>query len=350
MKIKPIERLLRDTNTISPLGSHQSILVAAYNIYEGGGKIILEGLIKEFLSNGTFATIIVNEELQISSPDEKKIKIERKPAGFLRKIILEIEIQRKVKKFDALLMLGNFPPILKNEKPTYLFIQNVFFLESLENIFLTTGTWLKPLVQKAVFLACSRNAENVIVQTNHMMERVKNNSFLKNKNTFLYNFIDLDEILSITITPRKKENAKSIIYLASDLKHKNHEIIHKSLGMIKKNIGSFEFIVCLNKKSRCLKTYEVLSTGYDFKLKNISGMTRSEVLKSISESSLMIYPSLNESLGLPIIESIILRTPVILPHLRYAYEFKNYAEAYFEPRDPQALTQAIVKFFKLQDQ
>ena len=64
----------------------------------------------------------------------------------------------------------------------------------------------------------------------------------------------------------------------------------------------------------------------------------------MKESKCLIYPSLTESLGLPLIEANILNIPIIASDLNYIFEVCNPIET-FNPFSAQSLYDVLIKYF-----
>ena len=61
----------------------------------------------------------------------------------------------------------------------------------------------------------------------------------------------------------------------------------------------------------------------------------------VKESDIVLYPSLTESLGLPLLEAIMLEKVIIASDRPYAREILGEAAIYFDADDPQDIAQKI---------
>lgn len=138
----------------------------------------------------------------------------------------------------------------------------------------------------------------------------------------------------------KKFDIKSksyFIYPANLWKHKNHEVLILAFKMfLNKNKNSnfkliltgasvdrkkelTEFITKLNLQN------DIIFTGY---------LKENEILSLIKNSFSVVYPTLFEGFGIPIFESIILKTPVICSDLKVLKEILGDGNYYFDQRKP----------------
>ncbi len=67
-------------------------------------------------------------------------------------------------------------------------------------------------------------------------------------------------------------------------------------------------------------------------------------LKAVYSGSIaLIYPSLYEGFGLPVVEAMLSKTPVITSHVSSLPEAGGPGALYIDPKDPESLTDAINK-------
>jgi len=121
------------------------------------------------------------------------------------------------------------------------------------------------------------------------------------------------------------------------MNHKNHKNLIKAFLSIKKKYYP-SLVLTLNDKEKEKINYELLKKKiniYNFKILN-----EKSFFSLFSQCKYLIYPSLNESLGLPIIEAINLGVYPILPRLTYAQQFIK-SELDFDPYCPKSIANVI---------
>ena len=136
-----------------------------------------------------------------------------------------------------------------------------------------------------------------------------------------------------------------VIYPANFWKHKNHEMLLTAFGLARHD-GLAEDIrlVCtgapgerqqwLQRSARALGLHNhVLFPGY---------LATAELLALIANSAGVVFPSLYEGFGLPVIEAMATGVPVACSNVTSLPEVAGDAAILFDPRIPEQIARAIV--------
>jgi hypothetical protein len=127
-----------------------------------------------------------------------------------------------------------------------------------------------------------------------------------------------------------------LFYPASFYKHKNHKVI---LDLCKKKsilLDTIQFTFTIPFE----KNY-ILSKFSNNLITNIGPLTTEEVFDNYQNFNALIFPSLNESYGLPLIEAMKMNLYIICPDLPYAKWMCGKQAKYFIPNDSNSLYIAI---------
>jgi len=139
--------------------------------------------------------------------------------------------------------------------------------------------------------------------------------------------------------------AKYLIYPANFWKHKNHEMLLTAFGLARRSgLADDIRLVCtgapgarqqwLKQAARglCLENH-VLFPGY---------LANAELLALMTNSCGVIFPSLYEGFGLPIVEAMATGVPVACSNVTSLPEVAGDAAVLFNPRVPEDIAQAIL--------
>jgi glycosyltransferase involved in cell wall biosynthesis len=139
--------------------------------------------------------------------------------------------------------------------------------------------------------------------------------------------------------------AKYLIYPANFWKHKNHEMLLTAFGLARRSgLADDIRLVCtgapgarqqwLKQAARGLGLENhVLLPGY---------LANAELLALITNSCGVIFPSLYEGFGLPIIEAMATSVPVACSNVTSLPEVAGDAAILFDPRIPEQIAQAMI--------
>jgi glycosyltransferase involved in cell wall biosynthesis len=141
------------------------------------------------------------------------------------------------------------------------------------------------------------------------------------------------------------EAGKYLIYPANFWKHKNHEMLLTAFGIARHGgLADDIRLVCTGApgaRQQWLKQaahglgleQHILFPGY---------LTNAELLTLVTSSAGMIFPSLYEGFGLPVIEAMATGVPVACSNVTSLPEVAGDAAILFDPRIPEQIAQAMI--------
>lgn len=240
--------------------------------------------------------------------------------------------------------LNGLPPLFRFPRST----NKVFILFQNKNLFSYINYFDKKLFFRIKFIIYHlihfllinlflRNTDTIIVQTNSMRKTIlslkpKNkiiiqDKFWKNINLEIYRFNLIKnkrEITSKYLLNRIKDisrNNKIYFYPSSLEPHKNHKVL----------LNTFDKLSLISKRNiKLILTIDKSNVPIKYRSNELIlfiGNQPIDVINQIYKSSdFLLYPSLNESLGLPLIEASFYNIPIMAPNLDYVYDV---CEPYF---------------------
>lgn len=138
---------------------------------------------------------------------------------------------------------------------------------------------------------------------------------------------------------------KYLIYPANFWKHKNHEMLLTAFGMARsRGLADDIKLVCTGapgERQSWLKQASI-GLGLDQSVILPGYLKNAELLALISESAGVVFPSLYEGFGLPVIEAMATDVPVACSNVTSLPEVAGGAAILFDPRVPEQIAGAIV--------
>ena len=293
-------------------------LITLYNLYKGGSLTIYKNLSLE-LSKRNDVYQLTSDRMCGGSPSVRyplsrfnkiyRIFLDHVYTAFLATFF----------KVESLIMMGNFPCIFWFGKQScyfhntlYLSNQTFSLAQKLENKLFKAAMHLKPNCR-------------LLVQTEAAREALRKE--------FPERQIDICPMFTIEPTKiskgRRSTPGLKLFYPALNYPHKNHALLYS---------------VCDS-----LIDVEILLTTSADKLEEKKGivhlgeLTHYETIKTMCRSDALIFPSLNESLGLPLLEAAINGIPIIAAKLPYVDAvIENYYA--FDPNDETSIIEAVYNF------
>ncbi|WP_424684909.1 glycosyltransferase [Enterococcus sp.] len=189
--------------------------------------------------------------------------------------------------------------------------------------------WIYKNIGKLVYSFLFRKSEAyIIVQSNWLKSRMS----LSLNNKIIVAKPRIDEIIKKQPIIGKSIN---FFYPTSDFKYKNLKVITEAIEILEKqNINNFKVILTLDNNSQ---------NKFNSKIDLVGKITRQEVYDYLSKS-ILIFPSLLESFGLPLLEASQLGTLIFSADLEYAREtLQNYSNVKFFPPEDAVFLAKLMK-------
>jgi glycosyltransferase involved in cell wall biosynthesis len=142
-----------------------------------------------------------------------------------------------------------------------------------------------------------------------------------------------------------------LIYVSHPSEHKNHMNLVKSLPAILESFPGVQLLLTLDRDDPPNRRYrgfvrKIARAAEDIDVADrivwLGQLRPHEVFWALSQSDLMVFPSLSESFGLGLAESMAAGCPIVASDLPYAHEVAGTAALYFQPHKPQSIAHTVI--------
>jgi glycosyltransferase involved in cell wall biosynthesis len=319
------------------------IFIVAYNVNSGGGLILLEELLVGIPNNQEF---VLYADSRVNIKFAHNINVKKVNPSLISRFKAELEIRSNSREKDLVFCFGNFPPLFNLKAFVTVFFQNRILVDNTNISNFKFKKFLRLFFERIIFKFIAIHADEYIVQSESMrdllIKNIKNIPTRVSPFTKNFNF-------SKKKTHRKQDVNKYVfIYPASLDPHKNHINLVMAWKVLLDKKLKPKLLLTTNK-ALFLKEFSEL-TGLVSVL-NISfvGHVSHEILSKIySESDCLIYPSISESYGLPLVECNLNNMPIIASELDFVRDVCNPVET-FNPNSSRSIAAAVARFLGRQD-
>lgn len=307
------------------------IYIEASQINSNGGIVLLELLLQTLKEQNTNVKIYICYEHVL-----KKLKyLESTNIQFIKTSLFKTFFRYFIRRKNVLYFC-NLPP-LRHNLSSILYIHNQFFAEkpnwtskdssvSLNIRKYIYHKWLKHFMQKVDIVAC---------QTSGMAKQIINT----------YNVYPL--ILPFFKKSKEIKNANKkydFFYPGSVAIHKNNIVLLDAIE-IASNRNSFTIALTIEKQNTILQNrikHINEKAGYEV-IHNFGMICHDKVIEIMSLSHALLFPSLKESFGLPLIEALQQNITIISSDLPFTYEVVENPIT-FNPHDPSDIAAHMIRF------
>jgi len=319
-----------------------NIILSAFNVHTGGGLVLLSSLFKQKKIKKFILDFRIKKKIPYS---KKNIFVRRKI--FDRLFYFHSNIFNF--KSSHTICFNNLPPLLKPKSRVILFIQTFYFFANILNYNFNLYTTLRIYFEKIWFRIGIRNVDEIWIQTPTMKNRLvlylkklnlKNKIEVKEKPMIDAKLQSLIESKKFINTSKKKGY---FFYPADSAGHKNHKRLFLAFSKIKK---PFKLFLTIDEKSfkNNLSNIEIPEKG---EFINLNTLPRYKVLNFFKKKiDALIFPSLDESFGIPLIEACVFKKNILVSNKNYAHDLIENA-IYFNPYKVDSITSAINKYLNI---
>ena len=314
------------------------IFVDASNIHTGGGKVLLDDFLHsaaDFKSNKFI--VWVDKRYQISPSLVPLRHIVFKRVTIWGRLKLKICLKQLGMENDVIIYFGNIPPFNKSKCKSILMQNNRLVVDWLP-VDDSVRSRFRLLVERLLFKVFKNNVDEVIVQSRSMkflIGKMKNTKF----NTRVLAYKNLKEFTKIV--PRAERDG--LIYVSSDDPHKNHQILFEAWILLSHQQIFPKLKLTLSKKSNLVKLIKKIKNLYGLDIDILYDLKRTELLKEFAASRALVFPSLIESYGLPLVEANMLGLDIIAPELDYVRDVVDPVET-FDPNSALSIGRAVKRY------
>jgi glycosyltransferase involved in cell wall biosynthesis len=134
------------------------------------------------------------------------------------------------------------------------------------------------------------------------------------------------------------------------LEHKNHLTLIRALPKIAANYPGATLLLTIEPGGHNRR----VGTSYTHRMRQLAGelgisdrivwlgaLTQAEVKYLLQQATVAVFPSLDESFGLPLAEAITEGCPLAASDLPFAREVAGPAAVYFDPLDPDSIAACV---------
>lgn len=321
-----------------------NILVNGNALTEKGGIAVINSFIYDLENHPNLSdrninvTIIVPDRFilkNIKNRNIKLINLNLKTKGYLRKIENNFKVRNIIKSgnFNAYLSLQN-TAFRKIDIPQYVLIHTAL---PFVNIPLKYNLFKYRFLLKFYYKINMKYYDGIFVQSN-WLKKIINESF---------NF-EQGKIYVVRPTPNDiKNNTDKLDCIALEkLNSTEIKLLYPTRNAKYKNIERLiEAINKYNYKNKIKVILYLTYKGKDSKYIKFIGNIRYESIATLYKNvDAIIFPSLVETLGLPLQESQILNKDILVSDLEYAREVLGKEGYYFNPYDIDSIVNCIKKY------
>ena len=313
-------------------------------MHTGGGLVLLLEILKNLQSDDLAAAWLdIRARDKYEHLLDKNVTVYWVKPSFKSRIFSEWTLFKAGSHMNYLLCFHSLPPLFRNQSFTIVFHQNRNYFEKLSKFNFIFRTKIRIYGEKLIGRIFRKNIDKYFVQTQSMADALK--TWWGNSDMPQINILGFSPIVKITDV---KEIKYDFIYVADGEAHKNHRnLVDAWILLSKENFyPSLALTLANTKNFELLNFIRFAIVKHKLNIFLLPSMSHSNLISQYSMSSALVFPSLFESYGLPLIEAQELKLPILASELDYVRDVCEPVET-FDPLSPRSISRAILRFMKV---
>lgn len=300
-------------------------------MHVGGGLTLLQGFYTIPELSVDFEQVDIRAVKQLPPAREERRTV--RPT-LISRLAAELRLWRRVSSKDVVLCFHGLVPLLPLKGEVTLFLQNKILLSGTTLRDFPLKTRVRLSVERLLLKALAGRVKKFIVQTPSMAAHAR--LFLGQKAMIIV----CPFVVSAPVRQVPTDKLFDFVYVASADHHKNHRKLLEAWCFLAQQEIRPSLALTLPLGSSLCALIERLTQQWQLNIVNLGQLTPSEVSVLYDQSAALIYPSITESLGLPLIEANERKLPIIAAELDYVRDVVEPVET-FDPHSHVSIARAV---------
>jgi glycosyltransferase involved in cell wall biosynthesis len=309
-----------------------TLVIHAPNIHLGGGRTLLMELLSSLKQP---AVVQLDERFELSVEPSSNVQVIKVAHSLIARLNAELRLKLLCRDEDTLLCFGNLPPLFHSKAQVFVYLQNRYLTSptSLANLPWTARFRIR--IERLWLRYFLRNA-TLLVQTETMAHEAYD---LFGCETHILPFLPQGGQPLL----KQSNECYDYIYVASGEPHKNHHRLLEAWVILAKKGFRPSLYLTLDTQSDATLCDKVdrLVSKYDLRI-IYNPVPHEQMFGLYQQCGALIYPSLFESFGLPLLEACKAGISIIAAERDYVRDVVTPATS-FDPESSLSIARAVIR-------
>jgi glycosyltransferase involved in cell wall biosynthesis len=326
----------------------KKIILYAPNINSGGGLVLLKALLSSITDQENMK-FILDDRVRNAGVGNGLNSISWVRPSVISRVAAQLSLRKLTNADTFTIFLNGIPPVIPIRGTIIVFVQNRLHL--IRPNFLSYGLKIaaRLLMEKIICYTFRGSVSLYMVQTPSMVEAlIKWYGGRTLPEYVIFPFVG--QIKNATLIGDSLVETKwDFIYIADGLSHKNHrKLLAAWTCLAKDGLRPRLALTLAQSETSLLTIIDVLRAKYGLEVYNLGDLPHKELLNLYDTSRALIYPSLTESFGLPLIEASALGIPIVASELDYVRDVCKPIET-FDPTSEVSIARAVRRYLNQEE-
>lgn len=315
-----------------------TFILYAPNVHTGGGFVLLQSLLDSWPATQRLQAVLDRRAMgKLSLPVNCEVSWVK--PSISSRLHAEYQLWRNTRNENVVLCFHGLPPLFKIRGKVMLFHQNRILLDLMRIRDFPWKTALRISAERVISRLFRSHVDEYIVQTPTMARALSEWHGAEPE-------IKLLPFLQPISVKRSPKSNTDFVYVSDGLPHKNHLKLFTAWEILASEHIYPRLILTLGPRDQKLVNIAAdLSKRMGLVIENVGHLEYCDVLSLYGRAQALIFPSVGESFGLPLIEASQLGLPILAPELDYVRDVCVPTET-FDPHSATSIARAVRRFLR----
>lgn len=322
------------------------LLLFAPNVHTGGGLVLLKSLLAAWPEDRPLlAWLDGRAQEALTLPPAAQVRwVQPTPAS---RMAAQWQVARAASAADRLLCFHGLPPLWPTPARMEVFLQNRNYLGEVDLAAFHPRTRLRLRLEQWMCRRGRGKVHRYWVQTPSMAEALRRWWGRDRAGLPPVEVLPFLPGLAADV-PAPVDGAQSpeldFLYVADGEAHKNHRRLVEAWRLLAAQGWRPSLGLTLGSKDQALRDWvDQQAQAHDLRIRHLGAMPHQEVLAWYGRCRALVFPSLSESFGLPLLEARQAGCPVLAGELDFVRDVCEPAQT-FDPLSPVSIARALRRF------
>jgi glycosyltransferase involved in cell wall biosynthesis len=339
----PVGGVARQPNAQAPAGASRRVAVSAAGVWVGGGRVLLEGLLSP--AGSRVSTGLFDERAR----DWVEPLLPPGGARFVRpnlhsRVAALYELAGALGPNDVLLCFNSLPPPIRSAARTVVFVQVAYIAGIVNGIRYAPRAAMRHAFERMWFRAFRRNVDEFWVQT----ETIANALARQWSPTVPVCVVPLadpmllpDAAAGSPVSPVSPvADVRGFVYPADGMAHKNHERLLRAWAELARGGAPPSLVLTLRPHELRDAARRAGVDPGALSVTSVGPVPRERVMALLREHGALVFPSLVETFGLPLVEAMRAGARIVASERDFVRDVCLPDET-FDPESPVSIARAV---------
>jgi glycosyltransferase involved in cell wall biosynthesis len=314
-----------------------NLILHAPSVHTGGGLVLLRSLLLAWPRSHPLVALL-DERARATLPLPPRAEVVWVSPSVGSRLAAEWRLRDAARPGDTVLCFHGLPPLLRSAGKVVVFKQNRLHVDPMPLRHFAPRVALRLALERAIARRFRRHVAEYIVQTPSMARALR-----------LWHGGEPTVTVLPFATPVGEPSPVGavrwdFVYVADGVAHKNHRRLLRAWELLAQQGFRLRLALTLGTRDQSLiDEVAALRLKSGIEVHNVGVGSPAHVLALYSASRALIYPSLGESLGLPLLEATQLGLPIVAAELDYVRDVCEPNQT-FDPHSPVSIARAVRRF------